>query len=159
MSMPRVVSMHYTLTDDAGEILDSSREGGEPLLYLEGAGNIIPGLEKALLALKAGDKTKVKVPAVDAYGEKRDDMVTKVPVSQFGQGMAPKVGDRFQSGPGHHSPIFTVVGVEGDQITLDGNHPLAGKDLTFDVEITSVRSATKEEVSHGHAHGEGGHHH
>jgi FKBP-type peptidyl-prolyl cis-trans isomerase SlyD len=160
MSKARVVSMHYTLTDETGAVLDSSREGGEPLSYLEGAGNIIPGLEKELLSMKAGDKKVVNVAAKEAYGEKRDDMIAKVPMTQFGPDAGKlKVGDRFQSGPGHHSPIFTVVSIEGDQVTLDGNHPLAGKDLKFDVEVTHVRDATTEEVSHGHAHGEGGHHH
>ena len=157
--MPRVVSIHYTLTDDAGTVLDSSREGGEPLVYLEGGGNIIPGLEKALIPLKGGDKKIVNVPAKEAYGEKRDDMIARVPRAQFGKDAALKIGDRFQSGSSHHSPVFTVIALEGEEVVLDGNHPLAGKDLHFDVEITHVRNATEEELSHGHVHGEGGHHH
>lgn len=158
MSQARVVSIHYTLTDDAGTVLDSSRDG-EPLSYLEGASNIIPGLEKELLSSKPGEKKVVKVAAKDAYGEKRDDMVVKVPRAQFPADVKLKEGDRFRSGPDHHAPIFTVVSVIGDEITLDGNHPLAGKALSFDVEVTAVRAASDEEVAHGHAHGEGGHHH
>lgn len=154
----RVVTMYYTLTDKDGTVLDSSR-GGEPLEYLEGAQNIIPGLEKELLSLKAGDKKKVTVPAAEAYGEKRDDLVLQVPKTQFPADAAFKVGDRFRAGGDHHSPIFTVVSVGETEVTLDGNHPLAGKELYFDVEITSVRDATKEEMEHGHAHGPDGHHH
>jgi FKBP-type peptidyl-prolyl cis-trans isomerase SlyD len=158
MSKARVVSIHYTLTDDGGEVLDSSR-GGEPLTYLEGASNIIPGLEKELLSAKTGDKKNVKVAAGDAYGEKREDMIVQVPRTQFPPDIQMKVGDRFRSGADHHSPIFTVVALEADKITLDGNHPLAGKALSFDVEVTDVRAATDDEVAHGHAHGPGGHHH
>lgn len=158
MSKPRVVTIHYTLTDDGGEVLDSS-QGGEPLTYLEGAGNIIPGLEKALAASKAGDKTNVKVAAKEAYGEKRDDMVIDVPRTQFPKDVNLKVGDRFRSGGDHHSPVFTVVSLSLESIKLDGNHPLAGKDLSFAVEVTDTREASEEELSHGHVHGAGGHHH
>jgi FKBP-type peptidyl-prolyl cis-trans isomerase SlyD len=155
---PRVVSIHYTLTDDKGTVLDSS-QGAEPLQYLEGAGNIIPGLEKAVGLLNVGDKKKIKVAAAQAYGEKREDMVLEVPRTQFPPDMQMKVGDRFRGGPDDHAPVFTVMGVEGDKVKLDGNHPLAGQDLTFDVEVTEVRAASSEEVSHGHAHGPHGHHH
>lgn len=158
MSKARVVSIHYTLTDEAGAVIDSSR-GGEPLVYLEGAGNIIPGLEKELNSAKAGDKKNVKVAAAEAYGEKRDDMVIQVPRTQFPKDVNLKVGDRFRSGGDHHSPVFTVVSLQDDSITLDGNHPLAGKDLSFEVEVTQTRPASDEELSHGHVHGEGGHHH
>jgi len=158
MSKPRVVSIHYTLTDEGGTVIDSSR-GGDPLSYLEGAGNIIPGLEKELLSSKTGEKKNVKVAAKEAYGEKREEMVIKVPRTQFPADVQMKVGDRFRGGGDHHSPIFTVVAVADDQITLDGNHPLAGRDLTFEVEVTEVRLATDEELSHGHVHGPGGHHH
>lgn len=158
MSSPRVVTIHYTLTDDEGAVLDSSK-GGEPLTYLEGAGNIIPGLEKELTSSQPGDKKNVKVPASQAYGEKRDDMVIDVPRTQFPKDVVLKVGDRFRSGGDHHSPLFTVVSLQDESITLDGNHPLAGKDLSFEVEVTKARAATEEELSHGHVHGEGGHHH
>lgn len=157
MTKARVVGIHYTLTDETGAVIDSSR-GGEPLVYLEGAGNIIPGLERALLLLDVGATRQVKVPAAEAYGEKRNEMIIEVPKSQFPTDIQLKVGDRFRGGPDHHSPLFTVIAI-GEKVTLDGNHPLAGKDLSFDVEITSIRSATDEEMSHGHVHGEGGHHH
>lgn len=158
MSSVRVVSIHYTLTDDKGAEIDSSR-GGEPLQYLEGAGNIIPGLEKEVSQMSTGDKKKVKIPAKDAYGEKREDMVIDVPRTQFPKDMALKVGDRFRGGADDHSPMFTVIGIEGESVKLDGNHPLAGQNLNFDVEVTEARAATKDEMSHGHAHGPGGHHH
>lgn len=153
----RVVSIHYTLTDDAGAILDSSR-GANPLQYLEGAGNIIPGLEAEIAQLKTGDKKKVTVPAKEAYGEKRPDLVLQVPKTQFPADVNLKIGDRFKAGPDDHSPVFVVLAI-GDEITLDGNHPLAGKILHFDVEVTEARAATQEELAHGHAHGPDGHHH
>jgi FKBP-type peptidyl-prolyl cis-trans isomerase SlyD len=158
MKEARVVTMHYTLTDESGTVLDSSR-GGEPLQYLEGAGNIIPGLEREVASMKAGDKKSVNVKAKEAYGEKRDDLVVEVARKQFPADVSLKVGDRFRGGEDHHAPVFTVIAVNGDQITLDGNHPLAGKDLNFDVEVTEVRQATEEEMGHGHVHGPGGHHH
>lgn len=158
MSKHRVVSIHYTLTDDQGAVIDSSR-GSDPLQYLEGAGNIIPGLEKEVREMKLGEKKNVKIPAAEAYGEKRQDMVIEVPRSQFPADMSPKVGDRFRGGAEAHAPVFSVIGVSDDKITLDGNHPLAGKDLAFEVEVTEIRDATLEELSHGHVHGPGGHHH
>jgi FKBP-type peptidyl-prolyl cis-trans isomerase SlyD len=158
MSKARVVSIHYTLKDDQGTVIDSS-QGGEPLQYLEGAGNIIPGLEKELTSASTGDKKNVKVPAAEGYGEKRDDLVLSVDRKQFPADVNLKVGDRFRGGQDAHSPVFTVVELSGDQVKIDGNHPLAGKDLNFEVEVTETRPATEEEVSHGHAHGPHGHHH
>ncbi len=158
MSNARVVTMHYTLTDESGEVLDSSA-GGEPLQYLEGAGNIIPGLEREVQKMQIGEKKKVKIQAAEAYGEKREDLVVTVQRTQFPADAKLKVGDRFRGGSDDHSPVFTVLSIEGEEITLDGNHPLAGKDLNFDVEVKEVRPATEEEVSHGHAHGPHGHHH
>ena len=154
----RVVSIHYTLTDDQGAVLDSS-QGSQPLQYLEGAGNIIPGLEQEVSRMKTGDKKKVKIPAAQAYGEKREDMLLEVPRTQFPADMTLKVGDRFRGGAEDHAPIFTVLAVGEEKVSLDGNHPLAGKDLNFDVEVTEMRDATAEEMSHGHAHGPHGHHH
>lgn len=158
MSQARVVSIHYTLTDDKGAVIDSSR-GADPLQYLEGAGNIIPGLEKEVGKMKTGDKKNVKIPAKEAYGEKRQDMILDVPRSQFPSDMTPKVGDRFRGGAEPHAPVFTVLAVSDAEVKLDGNHPLAGQDLNFEVEVTEMRDATAEEVSHGHAHGPHGHHH
>ncbi len=158
MNKPRVVTFHYTLTDSEGTEIDSSR-GGDPLAYLEGAGNIIPGLESELSKLSQGDKKKVQVAAKDAYGEKNADMVMEVPRTQFPADVQIKVGDRFRTSDDHFSPVFSVVKITDSHVTIDGNHPLAGKDLTFDVEITEVREASDEEKSHGHVHGAGGHHH
>lgn len=154
----RVVLMHYTLTNDKGEVLDSSR-GSEPLAYLHGGGNIIPGLEKALLGKQAGDKLNVKVEPAEGYGERRDELVQQVPKRAF-QGVKDiKVGMSFQA-QGEQGPMRVVVThVIGDMVTVDANHPLAGETLTFDVEITEVRAATAEEMQHGHVHGAGGHHH
>ena len=154
----RVISIHYTLTDEKGAVIDSSR-GSEPLQYLEGAGNIIPGLEQEVSQMRIGDKKNVTIPASQAYGEKREDLLLEVPRSQFPESITLKVGDRFRGGNEAHAPVFTVMALEGDKVTLDGNHPLAGKDLNFEVEVTEMRAATEEEISHGHAHGPHGHHH
>jgi len=153
-----VVSIHYTLKDQAGTVLDSS-DGGSPLVYLHGHGNIIPGLESALTGKSAGEKLAVEVPPADAYGERDDRMVQEVPRRAF-QGISDiKPGMRF-SAQGQNGPMSVVVTrVAGDMVTVDGNHPLAGQTLFFDVEITGVREASDEEIAHGHVHGEGGHHH
>lgn len=153
----KIISFHYTLTDPDGKILDSSA-GGEPLTFLEGVGQIIAGLETELNGMKVGDKKHVKVKAKDAYGEKDPENIVEVPLDQMPtRGI--KAGDRFRAGQDSHSPVVTALKVTETHVTLDGNHPLAGMDLAFDVEITEVREATKEELSHGHAHGPGGHHH
>jgi len=154
---PRVVAFHYTLTGPSGEVLDSS-QGQEPLSYIEGLGQIIPGLEVELQALKTGDKKKIQVPAAQAYGERDENLRLPVPRDRFA-GQEIKVGDQFRSGDHPDAPPLTVVEVNDKAIVMDANHPLAGMDLTFDVEITDQREATQEELSHGHVHGEGGHHH
>lgn len=154
----KVVSIHYTLTNEAGQVLDSS-ENQEPLAYIHGHGNIIPGLENALAGLSKGEKLKVTVAPADGYGERDDSRVQAVPRSAF-QGVddiAP--GMQFQAQSPEGIQLVTVVSVEGDEVTLDGNHPMAGITLIFDVEITDVRDATAEELDHGHVHGPGGHHH
>jgi len=153
-----VVSMHYTLTDDSGDVLDSSR-GGEPFSYLHGHNNIIPGLEKALEGTEAGFKSKVTVAPTEGYGEKNAEAVFEAPREHFPPDMKLEIGARvYADGP--NGPItLTVVKLTETGAVLDANHPLAGKTLHFDVEITTVRSATAEELAHGHVHGEGGHHH
>lgn len=153
-----VASFHYTLTDSTGKVLDSS-EGQEPLSYLHGAGNIIPGLEKALVGKAVGDKLNVSVVAAEAYGERDDAMVQQLDSSMFSGIDQIEVGMEFHAETEHGLQVVTVTGVEGDQVTIDGNHPLAGVDLNFDVEVTDVREATEDEIAHGHAHGAGGHHH
>lgn len=153
-----VVSFHYTLKDDQGNIIDQSAEG-HPLPYLHGAGNIIPGLENALLGKSVGDKLSVHVPAAQAYGEYNPDLVDEVPADMF-QGVENiEVGMQFQAQTDHGVQIVTVKAVEGDTIVVDANFPLAGQDLNFDVEIVEIREATQEELDHGHVHGAGGHHH
>jgi FKBP-type peptidyl-prolyl cis-trans isomerase SlyD len=158
MSKARVVTIHYTLKDNQGTVIDSSL-GGEPLQYLEGAGNIIPGLEKQLNSANTGDKKTVTVQAGEGYGELREDLVLEVDRKQFPADVNMKVGDRFRGGQDDHSPVFTVMAVTGEKVKIDGNHPLAGKELHFEVEVTEIRPATEDEVSHGHAHGPHGHHH
>ena len=153
----RVISFHYTLTDASGKVLDSSKDH-EALSYMEGSGQIIPGLEKQLAGLKKGDKKKVSVPAIEAYGLRDDEKIIKVSRDELPTKDV-KVGDRFSGGDDDHSPVFVVTQLAQAEVTLDGNHPLAGMDLTFDVELTEVRDATSEELSHGHAHGEHGHSH
>ena len=153
-----VVKFHYTLTNAEGETLDQSQEG-QPLAYLQGAGNIIPGLEKQLLGKKVGDKFTVTVPAAEGYGEYNADLVQEVPKQMF-QGVENiEAGMQFQAQTDDGVQIVTVKAVEGDNVLVDANFPLAGQDLTFDVEITEVRDATTEELEHGHVHGAGGHHH
>jgi FKBP-type peptidyl-prolyl cis-trans isomerase SlyD len=149
-----VVTIHYTLKDDADKVIDSS-SGGEPLAYLHGHGNIIPGLERELAGKSVGERLTVRVPAADGYGEYDRALVQKVPRRAL-KGVANlKVGMRLQAG---HQAV-TVTHIAGDMVTLDGNHPLAGQSLNFDVEIAGVRPATEEELAHGHVHGSGGHHH
>jgi FKBP-type peptidyl-prolyl cis-trans isomerase SlyD len=151
------VSIHYTLTNDDGEVLDSSR-GDEALAYLHGVGNIIPGLEEALNGKAVGDKFNVRIAAKDAYGEQHDEMIQIIPRAMFEGIDELEVGMQFHadvsSGPGQ----VTIVKIDGDDITIDGNHPLAGEALTFDVEVVAVRPATEEEIQHGHIHGAGCHH-
>ena len=153
-----VVAFHYTLTNNAGETIDSSLQRGEPLSYLHGHGNIIPGLEKALLGKSSGDKLNVTVTPEEGYGERHDQLIQDVPASAFdGADGNLQPGMQFQAETEAGPRLFTITAVEGDQVTVDGNHPLAGETLTFDVEITDVREATEEEQSHGHAHGPEGH--
>jgi FKBP-type peptidyl-prolyl cis-trans isomerase SlyD len=150
-SMARqVITFHYELKDDAGSTIDSSRQG-EPLTFLEGAGQIIPGLEPALVGLEKGKLEKIFVEANDAYGPYDQSLVTQLPRAQFPKSEI-KSGDIFEVQKSGHIHLITVVEVTDDQVTVDANHPLAGKNLTFFVEVTSRRDATSEEISHGHAH-------
>ena len=150
--LPRVITFHYTLRDSTGRIVDTS-QGGEPVTFLEGAGQIIEGLEEQLRSVEKGAKLKVEVPAAKAYGPRDPDQVQRV-----NRGLLPiegelKVGDSFRAGEDRHAPVVTVAGLEGDDVLLDANHPLAGVDLTFDVEIVGVWAASDDELEHGHAHG------
>ncbi len=151
------VSIHYTLTNDAGEVLDTS-VGDEALIYLHGSGNIISGLENALVNKTIGDKFSVRISPEDAYGEVMDDMVEVISRKMFEGIDNVEVGMQFHADVSSGSGIVTVVNVDGDNVTIDGNHPLAGIPLTFDVEVIDVRLANEEETSHGHIHGANCHH-
>ncbi len=156
--MSHVVSFHYMLKDDAGKVLESSH-GDEPMSYLEGVGQIIQGLEKELKGLKKGDKKSVHVAAKDGYGEFDEELIVSVPRAQIPKKDV-KVGDQFHADSAEgQSRTVVVTEVNDKEVIVDGNHPLSGQDLNFDVEITDVRPATKDEITHGHAHGPGGHHH
>ncbi|WP_068858545.1 FKBP-type peptidyl-prolyl cis-trans isomerase [Perlucidibaca aquatica] len=153
-----VALIDYTLTNDAGEVIDSSN-GGEPLAYLHGHQNIIPGLEKALLGKAVGDSLKVSIAPAEGYGEVNPSLVENVPSNLF-QGVEQiEVGMQFHAQTGGGMQVITVTAVEGDTVTVDGNHPLAGQTLHFDVTVKEVRAASQEELDHGHVHGAGGHHH
>jgi FKBP-type peptidyl-prolyl cis-trans isomerase SlyD len=156
--MKRVIGFHYTLTDKSGVTLDSSI-GDEPLYFLEDAQQIIPGLEKVISLMNVGDKRKIEVKANDAYGEVNPELIVKVKKTQFPPDAQLQVGDQFQVNNDQHSPVFTIMSIQEDEVTVDGNHPMAGKDLFFDVEIIGMRPATQEEMTHGHAHGAHGHGH
>jgi len=153
-----VVSMDYKLRNTKGEILDKS-EGGEPLVYLHGAGFLIPGLEKEITGKTTGDKLRVEIAPEDGYGEYMPQLVQKLPRSAFEGVDDLEVGMEFQAS-GEKGQIMEVRidNIEGDEVTINGNHPLAGMTLDFEVEITEVRNATAEELEHGHAHGAEGHH-
>ncbi len=153
-----VVSIDYTLTDDSGEVLDTSK-GAEPLVYMQGVGNLIPGLEKALEGKQAGDQFKVSIPPEEAYGLRDEENMEDVPLSAFQGDEELEVGMQVEVQHDHGAHIMTVAAIDEDTITLDANHPLAGETLHFDVSVVSVREATAEEMQHGHAHGGDGHHH
>lgn len=154
----KVGQIHYSLTDKDGNVIDASQEA--PLAYLHGHSNLIPGLEKELEGKAVGDKFTAEIAPADGYGEVQPHLIQEgVPKSMF-QGVDNlEVGMRFeaQSEQGVHS--VEITSVEDETVTVDGNHPLAGKTLNFDIEVMGVRDATEEELEHGHAHGDGGHHH
>ena len=152
-----VVSIDYTLTNDAGEVLDTS-SADDPLSYLHGTGQIVAGLERALEGRATGETVHVRLPPAEAYGEHDAGLVHTARRAQFG-GDTPEVGLQVRAEGPDGDEVLTIVAVDGDVVTLDGNHPLAGMPLTFDVTVVDVRAATPEELQHGHAHGDGGHHH
>jgi FKBP-type peptidyl-prolyl cis-trans isomerase SlyD len=152
-----VVTFNYTLKDDDGTVIDNSSPD-EPLAYLHGHGNLVPGLERELEGKAAPDKLSVKVTPADGYGEYSRELIQKVPRRTL-KGIAKiTVGMRLHAQTERGPRPVTVTAVTGDMVTLDGNHPLAGKNLNFDIEILDVREATAEELEHGHVHGPGGHH-
>ena len=156
-----VVTIDYTLKDPQGQVLDSSKgAGSEPLAYLHGTGHgLIPGLEKALEGKKKGEQLNVKVNPEEGYGVRDETMVQTVPKSAFGSVPNLTVGMQFRTQGKNGDQVVTITKLEGENITVDGNHALAGMVLEFDVTIKDVRAATKDELAHGHVHGPGGHHH
>lgn len=154
----KVVGIDYKLTDGSGNLIDSSTDHG-PLHYIQGTGSLIPGLEAALEGKKAGDSLKVTIAAKDGYGERNNALCQTVPKSQFESTEELEVGMQFEVETDQGELVVSVTKIEGDQVTVDGNHPLAGMELHFDVQVKEVRDATAEEIAHGHVHGEHGHHH
>ena len=150
----KVVNLAYTLKNDGGEVLDQA-DSKDPFTYLHGGSQIVPGLESALEGLNVGDKKKVTVKPEDGYGEINEELKLSVARSQFPKEMEVEEGMQFEtSSPDGAGMVFTVEEIQGDKVMIDGNHPLAGETLHFDVEVLEVRDATAEEVEHGHAHGE-----
>jgi len=154
----KIVSFHYTLTDADGKQIESSREH-EPMSYLHGGSNIIPGLERAMAGHKEGDEFSVTVQPEDAYGVRSVANIQRVPLKRLGKIARPKVGQVLGLQTNQGPVQVTVTKVGRFNIDVDANHPLSGQVLTFAVEVMSVRDATEEELSHGHAHGAGGHDH
>jgi len=153
-----VVLIHYTLKDDDGKVLDSSA-GGEPLAYIQGHGNLVSGLEKALEGKTQGNRIAVTLTPAEGYGTRNEALVQRVPKRSLQRTGEVRKGMQFQAQTDEGMRLFTVTTVVGDMVTLDGNHPLADQTLHFDVEVVDVRAATSEELEHGHVHGPGGHHH
>jgi len=155
ISSNKVVVMHYAVSDSEGTLIDSSYDH-QPLAVIHGTGYLIPGLEDALVDHQAGDKFEVSVKAQQAYGERNDNFVQSVPKAMFEGIEDLDIGTQLRATTDDGEQTVIVIDVSDDEITVDGNHPLAGIDLNFDVEILEVRDATEEELSHGHVHGEGG---
>lgn len=158
IAVDAVVLIHYTLKDDGGKVLDSS-DGSEPLAYIQGHGNLVPGLEKALEGKKDGDAVAVTLTPDEGYGTRNEALVQRVPKRSLQGSGEIRKGMQFRAQTDEGLRVFTVTAVVGDIVSLDGNHPLADQTLHFDVEVVSVRAATTEELEHGHVHGAGGHHH
>ena len=155
----KVVLMHYTLKNDAGDVIDSS-DGADPLPFLQGHGNIIPGLESALEGSKVGDKLDVSIKPVEGYGLRMKDAIQEIPSSALKGVDEVKVGMQLQSqDQDGNAFLVNVTKIEDDKITVDANHPLAGQTLHFSVSIESIRKAAAEELSHGHVHADGQHNH
>jgi FKBP-type peptidyl-prolyl cis-trans isomerase SlyD len=157
ISAQKVVSIHYTLTDNDGNVLDTS-SNGEPLKYIQGIGALIAGMEEGLEGKAKGDKLQLKIAPEKGYGIHQPEMIQQVPMSAFG-GQMVSPGMQFEAGTEEQRFIVTVTDVNDEFATIDGNHPLAGVELNFDVEVLEVREASEEELDHGHVHGPGGHHH
>ncbi|MCA2004256.1 MAG: peptidylprolyl isomerase [Ignavibacterium sp.] len=155
----KVVTLNFTLKDEQGNILDTT-ENAQPFSYISGQEQILPKLEAEVDTMLIGGKKHISIPATEAYGEYNEEVVQVVGRENFPQDFLLEVGMQYiASAPDGTKMPFTITNVEGDDITIDFNHPLAGKDLEFDVELLDVRDATPEELAHGHVHGPDGHHH
>jgi FKBP-type peptidyl-prolyl cis-trans isomerases 2 len=154
----RVVRFHYSVAEKGQAVAENSFEGGEPLAVLIGHGNIIPGLEKAMEGHESGERFEVEVPAAEAYGERREGLGQRVPKKHF-QGTKLEPGMQVVLNTNFGPRAVTIEKVGMTTVDIDLNHPMAGKDLVFDIEIVEVREALPEEIEHGHVHGDGGHHH
>lgn len=153
-----VVSFEYTLTDAEGRVIDTS-DGRKPLAYIHGAGHIVPGLETAMLGRQAGESFRVSVGPEEGYGVRDEGLVQVATRNQFPRGAEISVGTQFEASAPDGARVVTVVAIDGDRITLDANHPLAGATLHFAIRVVAVRPASAEELAHGHPHGEGDDHH
>jgi FKBP-type peptidyl-prolyl cis-trans isomerase SlyD len=157
ISKDTVVSMNYVLKNDEGKVLDQS--GDDPLVYLHGHKNIVPGLEKALDGLAVGAKTQASISPSEGYGEYDPKLKFAVPAAQMGDGIPPVDSLVQLTSRAGQTFVARVMGADDDKVMLDANHPLAGENLNFEVTITDIREAQPEELEHGHVHGPGGHHH
>lgn len=155
----KVVTLNFTLTDDSGNVLDSTDQGG-PFSYISGRGMVLPKLEEAVSVMMIGTKKQLKLEAADAYGNYNEQIVQVVGKENFPEDFVLEVGMEYMaSNPEGVQMPFTITEVNGDEITIDFNHPFAGMNLIFDLELLDVRDANAEELAHGHVHGPGGHHH
>jgi len=158
VSNDKVVSIHYTLASQEGEVID--RSGTDPLAYLHGHHNIVPGLERQMVGKVEGDKFRAVVPAAEGYGERMPDAKQEIPREAFPADAPLREGIQLTAeGPDGQLVELWVLKVDDERVLVDLNHPLAGQTLTFDVEVVAIRDATEEERAHGHAHSGDGHHH
>jgi FKBP-type peptidyl-prolyl cis-trans isomerase SlyD len=153
-----VVTVDYTLTDSEGIVIDSSLSH-EPMVYLHGTGSLLPGMEHSLEGKAAGDKFKISLTPENAFGLRDEALVHRVPMDELVHIEGLKEGSQIQAESEAGDQLFTVILIEDHEVTLDGNHPLAGQTLNFDLDVKAVRAATAEEIAHRHVHGAGGHHH
>ncbi|MBT6614663.1 MAG: peptidylprolyl isomerase [Deltaproteobacteria bacterium] len=150
----RAISINYELTNDAGEVLDSTQYQ-DPMIYLHGANDILPALEKALEGKSLKARVRVKVSPEEGYGEYNEELVQSIPLSSFPNSDKIVVGTQFQLDTSQGPKIATITKIEGAEFTLDMNHPLAGQTLNFDIDVVAIRDATPEEIEKGHIHTEG----
>ena len=157
VSLNKVIAIHYTLTNNEGTVLDSSN-GRSPLNFIHGLGHLIQGMEEGIDGKEVGNKFQLKVSPEKGYGNYQNEMVQQVPLSAFA-GQEIKVGMQFEAGTEEQRFLVNIKAIDAETVTVDGNHPLAGVELNFDIEIMDIREATEDEIAHGHVYGPEGHHH